>query len=460
MRQRAAGRIQTIWSRVIGRSWLRSITGPGRTTRRRAASRGSETSTSRRLPRRGPMLTVAVLALGALLLSSCDWPMWGNGAGNSRSSLDTGISTANVASLKLKFTATVTAVPAGCSINYAESPVILNGVGYFEFSLFPTNPFVAPCSASGGGGLAAFNTTTGAILWTQITAGSDFASPALDNGMVYDAVGGLYAFNASTGALVWHDANVGTDGSPTVANGIVYVTDLHGDVNAINDTTGALVWTAQASGGAGPAPAVGPNGIVYVGPNTGGSLDAFNATTGALVWSAPAGFAATPSYVSPVVVNGTVFVAISSVEAFNAATGAAAWTTPIGNLSGVGIAVANGTVYLGDAYDGNMKAFDATTGTVVWSTTTATSGFLDPPAVANGIVYIASHASNSTGTSSTLYAFDATTGTVLWSAPAGTADSPPSANGPARYGQPGPVIAEGVVYVGSADGNVYAFGLP
>jgi outer membrane protein assembly factor BamB len=61
------------------------------------------------------------------------------------------------------------------------------------------------------------------------------------------------------------------------------------------------------------------------------------------------------------------------------------------------------------------------------------------PAVANGVVYVGSDDNN-------LYALNATTGAKLWSyTTGGYVDSSPS-------------VVKGVVYVGSDDGNVYAIG--
>jgi hypothetical protein len=61
--------------------------------------------------------------------------------------------------------------------------------------------------------------------------------------------------------------------------------------------------------------------------------------------------------------------------------------------------------------------------------------------VANGVVYVGSNDGN-------VYALNARTGTLLWSYTTGwdVLDS-------------SPVVANGVVYVGSWDSNVYAFGL-
>lgn len=64
------------------------------------------------------------------------------------------------------------------------------------------------------------------------------------------------------------------------------------------------------------------------------------------------------------------------------------------------------------------------------------------PAVANGVVYVASGPD--------LFALDTATGAQLWSAPVGgidSVDSPPS-------------IFDGSVYFGSPDATLYAFRLP
>jgi outer membrane protein assembly factor BamB len=60
------------------------------------------------------------------------------------------------------------------------------------------------------------------------------------------------------------------------------------------------------------------------------------------------------------------------------------------------------------------------------------------PAVANGVVYVGSDDGD-------FYAFDAKTGAALWSAATGGAV------------ESSPAVANGVVYVGSDDASLYAF---
>jgi outer membrane protein assembly factor BamB len=62
--------------------------------------------------------------------------------------------------------------------------------------------------------------------------------------------------------------------------------------------------------------------------------------------------------------------------------------------------------------------------------------------VANGVVYV-----GTVEPDKRLYAFNAATGALLWSYHIGLDLSSPA-------------VADGRVFVGSYDGNVYAFGLP
>ena len=78
----------------------------------------------------------------------------------------------------------------------------------------------------------------------------------------------------------------------------------------------------------------------------------------------------------------------------------------------------------------------ATTGLLLWSYTTG-GQVQSSPAVANGAVYVGSEDKN-------VYALNATTGAKLWSYATGD------------FVHSSPAVANGVVYVGSWDHNVYA----
>jgi outer membrane protein assembly factor BamB len=81
----------------------------------------------------------------------------------------------------------------------------------------------------------------------------------------------------------------------------------------------------------------------------------------------------------------------------------------------------------------------------LWTGTTG-SGIFSSPAVANGVVYVGSDDGN-------LYAFPASCGT-------GGADCSPLWTGTAGNNiSSSPAVANGVVYVGSYDGSLYAYDL-
>ena len=98
-------------------------------------------------------------------------------------------------------------------------------------------------------------------------------------------------------------------------------------------------------------------------------------------------------------------------------------------------AVVNGVVYIG-SYDYKVYALNAKTGNLIWNYTTG--GYVDTaPTVANGVVFINSN-DNKT------YAVDAASGSLIWSfATRRRLDSSPA-------------VAGGVVFTCSADRNVYA----
>jgi outer membrane protein assembly factor BamB len=95
-------------------------------------------------------------------------------------------------------------------------------------------------------------------------------------------------------------------------------------------------------------------------------------------------------------------------------------------------------VYVGTTvFSNHVLALNARTGSLLWSYLTGDGA--SEPVVANGVVYVGSSDNN-------IYALNARTGAKLWSYPTGG----PVGSSP---------VADGVVYVGSSDGNVYAFGL-
>jgi glucose dehydrogenase len=314
--------------------------------------------------------------------------------------------------------------PTGQYSSLTGSPMVTNGSVYVS----------ADNVADGSFPFFALNADTGALLW-NITPSPSIAMPAVFNGVVYacgggQGWGGVFALNASSGAHIWYTPlpDKSHDCAPTFKDGVLYVNS--GGVVALNASTGAVQWRWDLTSYINGSPAV-ANGLVYVAA-VDNNVYAINAATGALVWKYATG---DPVWSVPTVANGMVYVSSNdyNVYAINAATGALVWKYAAGGTT-FDVIVANGVAYV--ASDA-LYALDAATGSLLYKTDWAP---ISVPTVANGVLYV--------GSGFNVYAVDASTGALLWSYPTGS------------WVEVAPAVVDGLVYVGSQDGNLYAFGLP
>src|ERR1700675_377633 len=137
-----------------------------------------------------PRNWLRLVAFGAavtLLLTACDWTMFGYGPDRTRSSPDNSVRVGGVARLAASWTGAT-----GAAMN--SSPAVANGVVYvgsFDHKLY----------AFDADGRATCNGVPTACvpLWTAMTGAAVFSSPAVAKGVVY--VGSqdhkLYAFDAA-----------------------------------------------------------------------------------------------------------------------------------------------------------------------------------------------------------------------------------------------------------------------
>lgn len=301
-----------------------------------------------------------------------------------------------------------------------------------------------------------------------------YGAPVEAGGTVY--VGSydssLYAINETTGATVW---SFGTGsliaGSPAVAGGNVYFGSADGNIYAVNAVNGQSVWTYPVGSGIFNSLTV-ANGAVYA--VYGGTVLALNAKTGALLWSSATGGSIVGQ---AAVAYGLVFVDAGSIYALNASNGALVWSSgenlttgsPVtsqglvyanftvdyafggigatkGNYASIvsgapvnSFTAANGTLYTGN--DVYVTAFSAA-GSVLWNYTTGGT-VNSTPAVADGVVYVGSDDGN-------LYVLNAISGSYLWSYNFGFANTVRSS----------PIVANGMVFLTGPDGNLYAFAIP
>jgi len=199
-------------------------------------------------------------------------------------------------------------------------------------------------------------------------------------------------------------------------------------------STNNILWTYHTGSGVDSPSVVG--GFVYVGSYD-GQVYCLNAITGALVWNCTIGAEVESS---PAVVGGLVYMGSGfpndSVCCLNAATGALVWNYTTGSALDSSPAIVSGFVYVGSD-DWNVYCLNATSGAFVWSYTTGYV-WISSPAVAGGLVYVGSYDCST-------YCLNAATGAPLWSYET-------------SGGWSSPAVVNGVDYVESEDGNIYAFG--
>ncbi|UCE75203.1 MAG: PQQ-binding-like beta-propeller repeat protein [Methanomassiliicoccales archaeon] len=174
----------------------------------------------------------------------------------------------------------------------------------------------------GGNGMNAYYENNGTPAWRTPTYNpvpGDYgvtSSPAYSDGFVYFGGDGIYCLYENNGTVKWFVdtpwMNWG-DGTPTVANGKVFIAGSDWNLYCIDQYSGDVIWTFQTSGsgennwGLYAAPAV-VGGLVYLSACDGWVYQ-INETQPSPIASANHSFRMLyASYSSPVVANGRVFM--------------------------------------------------------------------------------------------------------------------------------------------------------
>lgn len=327
---------------------------------------------------------------------------------------------------------------------------------------------------TGDGALDKLDAGTGAMLWRYKTQGKSIpAAASIVAGVVYlgSQEGNVYALNASDGTVLWHfSTGAAVVASPTVVNSVVYIGSSDGNLYALNASTGKALWHYRA----GPAnvavvvnTVVVSNGVVYGSSSDEVSesyLFAVDAASGAQSWRINVH---NQSLTAPQIVNGTLYLASwalkqqggpdvtdSYVYAYKATDGSLLWRSDkVGDYIISTPTVVNGVVYCGSR-DTFLYAFRADTGKLLRRTHVGGAIFSSPQ-VAGGVIYVGVMATGSaTAVNSTsdttqpqgvLVAINANTGVLLWQRAIGNYQGTPLA------------VFQAALYVGAADGSVYAF---
>jgi len=335
-----------------------------------------------------------------------------------------------------------------------SSPAVVNGLVYFN---------------SYDGNFYAVETATGKPKWKFRNAGERryaathlhgsvpegetmpdafdvyLSSPAIWNSTVYfgSGDGNIYALDAPTGAIKWKfKTGDVVHASPAIVDGKLYIGSWDSYFYALDATTGKELWRFKTGEDADTHNQVGiqssatvANGIVYFGCRD-SKFYALDAATGKELWR----FDNKGSWVitSPVVKDGKVYFATSDtalLHILDAQTGASIDTLKFHWPIFGSPSIAGNTLYLA-GQDGKLISIDLTTRKPV-STFQSEASRQNLPALSKpdgGPKYEAAFTSNFYDDMLVGISKLHTVGTILSS----------------------PVISGNVVYIGTADGNLYA----
>jgi outer membrane protein assembly factor BamB len=360
-----------------------------------------------------------------------NWPMWRADPAHS--------STAPVGPSNLSLTWKFTTEGSVIS-----SPSVVDGVVYF---------------GSQDRNVYAVGAWSGQLIWKYATGGEIESSPAISNGKLFIGAddGYFYCIDTAKGTLNWKtfiDSNqefsygsVVLKSSPAVVGNTVYIGSLDGNLYAIDANSGSVLWKAPTNGQIGSSPAVANGAVFFTSeePDT-GVLYKVDASNGNVLWKQllPYEYQFTGGnqmLASPSVADGMVF-AVANIRTYygiNETTGAYVWNftdpsatefvvlSPIYN---------NGQVYIIDKYD--ITSLDALTGERLWNSFTGDELYISP-SYADGKIYVVTSQkdifiidANNKGAKLATYI----TPSSCWSSP---------------------TIANGNLYVGCNDWNLYCF---
>ncbi|WOX10396.1 serine/threonine-protein kinase [Streptomyces sp. N50] len=302
--------------------------------------------------------------------------------------------------------------------------------------------------ASDGPTLFALDAREGGDLWRLSTDAWVYSLKA-ERGTVVTGTrgGGVQAWEASTGQKLWQLTGAQTDfespeAGPALHDGTVYVWQ-DARLHALDARTGDERWAypigdAASCGGVPVRITPAPDGQVYVSAGT--RVLSVEVASGRVRWhfEAPAVFLCPPTFApGPAVTGGGIYLAdyLGTVYALDAADGRDRWRIATESRASIEpVLVAAGHVHVGSGK--GLYTLDAVTGTPKWRFQ-AGGDIVGTPAVAEGRIHFGS-------TDHLLYTLKSDDGRLRWKL----------ATGGEITGAP--VVRDGVVYACSKDRCVYA----
>ena len=235
-----------------------------------------------------------------------------------------------------------------------------------------------------------------------------------------------------------YSASAAIKSSPAVADGLAFAGDQSGTISAVRIATGGLAWSAAAGGAVTSSPAVDRGSGLVVAGSSNGTVSAYKEQTGKLAWRVTIGGAVTSS---PLVYRGAVYVGAqnSRLYAITAKTGKVRWSAALAGRADGSPALdpKSSTVVIGDA-SGAVTAFHAGATSPSRRWRAHVGGAVDnSPVIAQGRIFVGA-------ANGTVYSLAESSGKIQWSKHVG-----PSVTGQMAY-------QAKHLYVGASDGSLAA----
>ena len=290
------------------------------------------------------------------------------------------------------------------------------------------------------------------------------AAPIVANGRVYtiDTLGAVRAFDAQTGGMYWASQTPNDRGNEAslygggiaYANGRIFATNGLGFVAALDERTGGIIWQVRPGGPLRGSPTV-ADGAVYV-MSQDNQIFSLKETDGSTNWSQAAALeiAGVFGSASPAVGQGTVVAGFSSGElnAYRYENGRMVWQdalqrtsirTSVSSLSDIDAdPVIDGGQVFAVGQGGRMVALEITTGQRMWELNIAG---ISTPWVAGDWVFVVTDDGK-------LLALARTNGRIRWINQLPQFERAKSKRGQIDYS--GPVLAGGRLIVTGSNGTL------
>lgn len=231
----------------------------------------------------------------------------------------------------------------------------------------------------------AMNALTGATLWQTPMPGEGNGRSLFGGGVsvegdrvfVATGVGDVAALNAATGAIIWKKRLGGPlRGSPTLANGHVYVMSQDNQIFALNQSDGETQWTesgtVEITGVFGVAAPAAGQGTVIAGYSS-GELSAYRYENGRSLWGDALSRTSISTSVAaladidadPVIDRGRVFAIGQGgrMASYELVTGQRLWEISVGGISTPSVA---GEWVFAVTSDAKLLCIARTTGKIRW----------------------------------------------------------------------------------------------